>query len=145
MDRGGIKMSKSKENVKNGSYVYYSRLLEKSDDFLCVYKKTHHLTGMNAEECFNHYNEAYKYQINLINTLQNIYYTFEEYGSRYNFAKYLKDKGILPCSNSFYRLIDRVFASRDNLIYKGHLVRWQMVADAFQEFKDCDDRLKESA
>ena len=130
-----MEMSRSKQVVKYGSYVYFSRSLGKSDDFLSVYKKNHKLKGIGAKECFEHYTKALNYQSFLLESLQNMYFEFTEYGGKYDFARYLKDKGVLACNNSFYALMERVFSIREALIYKGHLVRWQKILDAYKEFK----------
>lgn len=128
-------MSKSKIDCKLYSYVYFSRLIQKSDDFLSVYKSTRKLKGLNAEACYKHFLEAEKYQNKLVGKLQSIYYSFEEYGGKFDFAKFLKDKGIVPCNNSFYQIMERVFFTRETLIYKGHLVRWQLIADSYEEYR----------
>ena len=135
MDRGGIKMSKSKENVKNGSYVYYSRLLEKSDDFLCVYKKTHKLKGMNAKACFYFYNKREQENSDIFLKMQSIYYELLEKKLISSFGAFLKEKNLIGNKNSIYNNIQRWFVVRENQIPLHYYNKMVKIKTAFEEFK----------
>ena len=115
------------------TYRAYSRMLGKSDDYLAVIKKNHKVIG-NSKDVYEYYIKRMAHQNSVIDAMVSLNYNLTEDGYRYDFAKYIKDKEIVPCHNSFYALMERIYYRREKLIALKYLERWEAIVNAYKEF-----------
>ena len=115
------------------TYHAYSRMLGKSDDYLAVIKKNHKVIG-NSKDVYEYYLKRMAHQESILNAMESLNYNLTEDGYRYDFAKYIKDKEIVPCHNSFYALMERIYYRREKLIALKYLERWEAIVNAYKEF-----------
>ena len=117
------------------TYHAYSRMLGKSEDYLSVIKKTHKVKG-NAKDVYEYYIKRMAHQNSVIEAMVSLNYNLTEDGYRYDFAKYIKDKEIVPCHNSFYALMERIYYRREKLIALKYLKRCEAIVNAYKEFME---------
>lgn len=117
------------------TYHAYSRMLGKSDDYLAVIKKNHKVIG-NSKDVYEYYLKRMAHQESILNAMESLNYNLTEDGHRYDFAKYIKEKGIVPCSNSFYAHMERIYYRRERLISLKYIERWEDIIKAYKEFME---------
>lgn len=132
------------QNVRDGSYVHYSKLLGRPEKFMSNYKHLNpHL--LTAEECYLDYVKKQKSISKTVQKIQKIYSFLTKKEELFVFGKYLRDKGLFTAKYSFISTMKNAHKERVHNFQSRVLNKCETIVKEFEALYGAVDTLEEKA